>query len=521
VTGRGGSGAPDLIIRAHRVVTPDGIRPAAVAIRDGVITSVGPYETVLSGTGLSGTGPFGTGPSGTGPSATDLPAAGQSRASKTGSSGTRLSESVVSESGQSESGQSASGQSESGLSGIVAVDLASDEVLLPGLVDSHVHVNEPGRTDWEGFATATRAAAAGGITTIIDMPLNSLPPTVDVAALEAKRAAAAGQCHVDVGFWGGAIPGNEHCRSALHAAGVFGFKAFTIDSGVAEFPPLDTIGLERALRQAAELGALMVIHAEDPAAIAVAPPEGWRDYRGFLASRPPGAEVGAIASILDMAGQAGARVHVLHLSSARSLGLIAAAQRDGTRVTAETCPHYLALCAEEIPPGGTQFKCCPPIRQRANRELLWAGLADGIIDCVVSDHSPCPPPLKRLESGDFAVAWGGISSVQLALPVVWTQARARGHSLTDVARWMAGAPADVAGVVGKGAIAPGYAADLVAFAPDEEFVVRPELLAHRHKLTPYAGRRLFGAVRRTWLRGSPVTGDVPAGRLLARNPDVP
>jgi allantoinase len=449
-----GYGPPDLVIRADRVVTPDGIRPGAVAIRDGVIASVGqPYEIELSETG---------------------PSDG------------------------------------------VPVDLAADEALLPGLVDTHVHVNEPGRTDWEGFATATRAAAAGGITTIIDMPLNSIPPAVTTSALAAKRAAAGGQCHVDVGFWGGAIPGNEPDRAPLHAAGAFGFKAFTVDSGVAEFPPLDRDGLERALGQAAELGALVVVHAEDPAAIAGAPPEGWPDYPDFLASRPDGAEVAAIASVIELAARTGARVHVLHLSSAQALGLIAAARHAGTRVTAETCPHYLALCAEEIPAGGTQFKCCPPIRQRANRERLWAGLADGIIDCVVSDHSPCPPALKRLESGDFAAAWGGISSLQLALPVVWSQARDRGHSLADVARWMAGAPAAIAGVTGKGAIAPGYAADLVAFAPEDSFVVRPESLAHRHKLTPYAGRRLHGVVRRTWLRGSPVAGDRPAGRLLTR-----
>ena len=385
--------------------------------------------------------------------------------------------------------------------------LAGDEVLLPGLVDTHVHVNEPGRTDWEGFATATRAAAAGGITTIIDMPLNSIPPTTDAAALRVKRESAAGQIHVDVGFCGGAVPGSTGGMRELHEAGAFGFKVFLADSGVTEFPPVDRAGLAAVMAEAAALGSLVIVHAEDAAALAPSP--AGRGYGPFLRSRPAAAEMTAIRTVIDLAERTGARAHVLHLSAADAAGLIA-----GSRVTAETCPHYLALAAEEIPDGATQFKCCPPIRERANRERLWQALADGIIGCVVSDHSPSPPGLKQLGTGDFGAAWGGISSVQLALPVVWTQARQRGLALDDVARWMASAPADLAGLAGKGRIAPGGDADLVAFAPEDSFTVDPERLYHRHRLTPYAGRRLYGVVRRTWLGGGPAGR--AAGRLLTR-----
>ncbi|HEX7746164.1 MAG TPA: allantoinase AllB [Micromonosporaceae bacterium] len=383
--------------------------------------------------------------------------------------------------------------------------------LLPGLVDTHVHVNEPGRTHWEGFATATRAAAAGGVTTILDMPLNSLPPTVTVDALTVKRRAAAGQSFVDVGFWGGAVPGNLGDLRPLHDAGVFGFKCFLAPSGVDEFGHLDAAGLNRALR--AVEGALFLVHAEDPHELGPAAPS--RRYADFLASRPRDAENRAVATVVAAARGARARVHVLHLSSSDALAALAAARRDGVRVTAETCPHYLSLAAEDVPDGATQFKCCPPIREGANREALWRGLAAGELDCVVSDHSPCPPDLKHLDSGDFADAWGGIASLQLGLPVVWTQARRRGHRLVDVARWMAGRPAEIAGLRRKGRIAPGYDADLVAFAPDEPFVVDPARLHHRHPVTPYAGQRLYGVVHRTWLRGCPVDG-APRGRLLSR-----
>jgi allantoinase len=394
------------------------------------------------------------------------------------------------------------------------VTLPDEAVLLPGLVDTHVHVNEPGRTEWEGFATATAAAAAGGVTTVVDMPLNSVPPTVDPAALEVKREAAAGQVHVDVGFWGGAIPGNTGRLRALHAAGVVGVKCFLLDSGVPEFPPLDPAQLRAALTELSTVDGLLIAHCEDAAAIGPAPPG--RDYRGFLASRPPQAETRAVTGLIAAARETGARVHVVHVSAAEVLPLLRAAVGDGVRITAETCPHYLTLAAEDVPAGATQFKCCPPVRDAANRDALWAGLADGTLSCVVSDHSPCTPELKRFDTGDFAAAWGGISSLQLSLPVVWTAAVARGLSLVDIALWMAQRPAELVGLRSKGSIAPGFDADLVAFAPDEEFTVDPHALRHRNPVSPYAGRTLRGVVRDTWLRGERV-GDAPRGRLLRRD----
>jgi allantoinase len=382
--------------------------------------------------------------------------------------------------------------------------------LLPGLVDTHVHVNEPGRTEWEGFATATRAAAAGGVTTIVDMPLNSLPPTCDVRALARKRAAAADQSYVDVGCWGGAIPGNAGELPALHEQGVFGFKAFLVDSGVAEFPPLDRAGLLAAQRA---VDALFVVHAED--ADALRPAVGSRRYADFLASRPPAAERSAVATAIAVARETGRRTHILHLSAADALPLLAQAQADGLPVTAETCPHYLTLTAEQVPDGATQFKCCPPIRDAANQDELWQGLANGTVHCVVSDHSPCTPELKRLDTGDFAAAWGGISSLQLGLPLMWTAAGARGFGLPDVVTWMSRRTADLVGLVYKGRIEIGADADLVAFDPDEMSTVDPAVLRHRHAVTPYAGVQVRGVVKRTWLRGVPVSE--PRGRLLWRD----
>jgi len=395
------------------------------------------------------------------------------------------------------------------------VVLGAGEVLLPGLVDTHVHVNEPGRTEWEGFASATRAAAAGGVTTLIDMPLNSLPPTTDAEALAVKRKAADGQCAIDVGFWGGAVPGNGAELAALHHAGVFGFKCFLLPSGVDEFPPLSRAELAAALEQVAALNALMIVHAEDPGLVTDA---HGRRYADFLASRPRAAEDTAIAGLLELARQTGARVHVLHLSSADALPMIAEAKAAGLPITAETCPHYLALSAEEVPDGDTRFKCCPPVRESGNRDALWRGLAEGTIDAVVSDHSPSTADLKRLDTGDFGAAWGGIASLQLGLPVVWSQARERGHGLADVVRWMAGNTAALAGLASKGRIAAGADADLVVFAPDESFTVDPGRLHHRNPVTPYAGRTLTGVVRRTWLRGQPIDLDAePRGRLLSRD----
>ena len=405
---------------------------------------------------------------------------------------------------------------EGGLDGRRVIELGEDVVLLPGLVDSHVHVNEPGRTEWEGFTTATRAAAAGGVTTIIDMPLNSIPPTVDVAALEVKRKAAEGQCFVDVGFWGGAVPGNRGELHGLHDAGVFGFKCFLLHSGVDEFPPLHPSDLVAYMETLRGFDGLLIVHAEDAAAIDQAPSCHGRRYLDFLSSRPRAAENLAIAQVIQAARRTGTRAHILHLSSSDALPMLARARRDGVRVTAETCPHYLVLTAEEVPDGATQFKCCPPVREASNRELLWRSLADGTIDCVVSDHSPCTPELKRLDIGDFGLAWGGIASLELGLPVVWTEARRRGFSLTDVVRWMAEGPARLLGLQHKGRIGLGDDADFCVFAPDEAFVVDPERLHHKNPLTPYDGHRLLGVVRGTWLRGEELTGERPRGHLLTR-----
>lgn len=389
--------------------------------------------------------------------------------------------------------------------------------LLPGLVDTHVHINEPGRTAWEGFTSATRAAAAGGVTTLIDMPLNSIPATVTLDALRVKQEVARGRVYVDVGFWGGAIPGNTHELEPLYRAGVYGFKSFLAPSGVDEFPHVNAAELAEALTEQARLDALAIIHAEAPHVLDAAPQVPGRAYADFLASRPDAAETVAVEQLLDIAKRTCARVHVLHVSSAQVLPLLDAARAAGIAVTAETCPHYLTLVAEGVPAGDTAFKCCPPIRSQDNRDALWRGIEAGSFAAVVSDHSPCTADLKRLDVGDFAAAWGGIASLQLGLATVWTEARARGFELADVVALMAAGPARLVGLARKGAIAPGYDADLVAFDPDAVFTVDPAGLHHRNPVTPYAGRALTGTVRTTWLAGAPV--DVhgsPRGRLLDR-----
>ncbi|MEU3301790.1 allantoinase AllB [Streptomyces sp. NPDC006678] len=393
-----------------------------------------------------------------------------------------------------------------------------DDAVLPGLVDTHVHVNDPGRTEWEGFWTATRAAAAGGITTLLDMPLNSLPPTTTVGNLRVKQDVARPKAHVDTGFWGGAIPDNVKDLRPLHDAGVFGFKCFLSPSGVDEFPELDQEQLARSLAEIAGFGALLIVHAEDPHQLAAAPQRKGPKYADFLASRPRGAENTAIANLIAQAKRLNARVHVLHLSSADALPLIAAARAEGVRITAESCPHFLTLTAEEVPDGATEFKCCPPIREAANQDALWQGLADGTIDCIVSDHSPCTSDLK---TPDFASAWGGISSLQLGLPAIWTEARRRGRTLEDIARWMSAAPAELAGLRQKGAIEAGRDADFAVLAPEETFTVDPAELHHRNQVTAYAGKTLHGVVKSTWLRGTRIvengTPAEPTGRLLERN----
>jgi allantoinase len=444
-----------LIIRGTRVLTPNGLRAAAIHIADGRIARVSAFAEVPRGVDL--------------------------------------------------------------------VD-AGDALIFPGLVDTHVHVNEPGRTEWEGFATATRAAAAGGITTLLDMPLNSIPPTTNVPALEVKRASAFGRCAVDTGFLGGLIPGNTAELAPLHRAGVFGFKCFLCPSGVAEFPPMSPRDLQEAAPSLAALDALVMVHAEWPPALedAAAKSGDRRSYATWLARRPVTAETDAVRFLIGLAREWGLRVHVVHVSASETLALIAAARAEGVRMTAETCPHYLGFAAEEIPDGATEFKCAPPIREARHREDLWEALARDRLDAVVSDHSPAPAAMKLREDGDFLRAWGGIASLQLRLPAVWTGARARGYPPERLAAWLCAGPARLAGLTGrKGAIAAGYDADLVLWHPEEEFVVNDTILRHRHPVTPWLGRTLAGVVEATYLRGEQAyargAADRPAGgRLLDR-----
>jgi allantoinase len=425
-----------MILRSRRVVTPDGIRDAAVVVRDGRI------DAVLAPSEIGGRRDV-----------TDL----------------------------------------------------GDRVLMPGLVDTHVHVNEPGRTEWEGFATATRAAAAGGVTTIVDMPLNSIPATTTVAALHAKREASRGQCAIDVGFWGGVVPGNAHELEPLAEAGALGFKCFMVPSGVDEFEHVGERDLAAAMPILARLDLPLLVHAEWPETIEAASRLATcvpRRHATWLASRPPEAEIAAIRLVLRLSEATGCRVHVVHLSAAGALEDLVAARKRGVPITVETCPHYLCFTAEEIPDGATHFKCAPPIREDGNRERLWHALGEGQIDLIASDHSPCPPAMKRLDTGDFMAAWGGIASLEIGLAAVWTEARRRGFGPLDVTRWMSERPARLAGIGRtKGRIAPGYDADLVAWDPDAEWTVDPERLFQRHPVTPYARRTLAGVVERTWLRG--------------------
>ncbi len=464
--------AQALIIRGNRVVTPPGIRPAAVHIRDGVIAAVSAQNDFPP----------------------DWP-----------------------------------------------VFDAGNSVVMPGLVDTHVHTNEPGRSDWEGFSAATRAAAAGGITTLVDMPLNSIPATTTVEALEAKRSAARANCWVDVGFWGGLVPGTTPQLRPLHDAGVLGFKCFLVPSGVDEFAHLTEADLRAALKELEALGALLAVHAELPGpierALAAQRQCGCADprkYSTFLHSRPREAENEAISLLIALlreihwngprrsGSRTGLRMHIVHLSSADALPLLRAARAEGLPITAETCPHYLCLAAEDIPDGATEFKCAPPIRERENSEQLWAALKEDLIQMVVTDHSPCPPAMKQKESGDFLRAWGGISSLQLRLPLMWTAARQRGFHFEQLSKWLCTAPAALVGFEHrKGRIQPGCNADFVVWDPDKLVPVKPSDLHHRHKLTPYAGQTLYGVVEACFLRGQKIYSDGrfsdrPKGRLFSR-----
>ncbi|ROQ40109.1 allantoinase [Frondihabitans sp. PhB188] len=390
--------------------------------------------------------------------------------------------------------------------------LPEGQVLIPGIVDSHVHVNEPGRTDWEGFASATTAALRGGVTTIVDMPLNSIPPTTTVEALDLKRAAAEPQARVDVGFWGGAIPSSLGALRPVHDAGAFGFKAFLSPSGVDEFPHLSTEQLHAAMEEIAAFDGLLIVHAEDPDTLEHSPaPEG-ASYSAFVRSRPDASEQSAIDHVIDAVRRTGGRAHILHLSSAAALPAIRAAKAEGLRLTVETCPHYLSFDEEHIPDGGTQYKCCPPIRDAANQDALWEALVDGTIDLVASDHSPSTAALKFAGNGDFDLAWGGISGLELSFRAVWTGAAARGIPLESVVRWMSTATSDLVGLSDRGRIAVGTQADLVAFDPDAAFTVDAARLAHKNPVSAFDGSELRGSVETVWQRGVVDAG----GRLVVR-----
>jgi allantoinase len=403
-----------------------------------------------------------------------------------------------------------------GLAGRVT-ELADDEVLIPGIVDTHVHVNEPGRTEWEGFASATRAAIAGGVTTIIDMPLNSVPTTISLEALLEKRGVAVDKVAVDTGFWGGAVPENLGTLRELHEGGVFGFKAFLAPSGIPEFGHLNAVQLDKALDEVAALGSVLIVHAEDPGVLDSHANHGGASYAEFVASRPDEAETAAIDRVIAGVRRSGARAHILHLSSAEALPALRAARAEGLPITVETCPHYLTIDAEHIADGATQFKCCPPIRSAANQDALWDALINGDIDMVVTDHSPSTADLKFAGGGSFDEAWGGIAGLQTGFSAVWTEARRRNVPLETVVGWMSGATAALVGLAQKGRIAVGADADLVAFAPAETFTVHASELQHRNPISAFEGRELCGRARRTWLRGNPLSLNfLPRGQLLSR-----
>lgn len=401
----------------------------------------------------------------------------------------------------------------------VVVRAPDSAYVVPGIVDTHVHINEPGRTEWEGFRSATEAAALGGATTLIDMPLNSIPPTTTVEGLRVKQEAARGQSMVDLGFWGGAIPGNVADLEPLWEAGVFGFKCFLAPSGVEEFPPLDPTQFVAALTEIARFDGLMIVHAEDAAVLEAAPHQGSRAYADFVLSRPDAAEVTAIAQVLAGARETGARVHILHLSSARALDLIAAARAEGLRVTVETCPHYLCFAAETIPDAAPQFKCCPPIRDAGNREELWRALRWGIIDTIVSDHSPATAAEKNRGDGDLQQAWGGVSGLQIGFSAVAQEARRRGIGLARVSAWMSRNTADQVALTHKGRIAVGADADVAIYDTGVDFRIEATRLAHRNPISAYDGLRYGGRVTRSVVRGNAIDVERPDhdwGRQLTR-----
>lgn len=403
------------------------------------------------------------------------------------------------------------------------VEDVGDLVVMPGLIDTHVHINEPGRTEWEGFETATRAAAAGGITTLVDMPLNSSPVTTTVSALRKKLSAAERKLYIDCGFYGGLVPGNTHEIPGLIAGGVLGLKAFLIHSGIDEFVNASEPDLRAGMPILAKHHIPLLVHCELQTKLAEPQTSNPRSYSAYLASRPRLWEHDAIALMVRLCREFQCRTHIVHLSSADAVPTLRAARRDGLPLTVETCPHYLFFTAEDIPDGDTRFKCAPPIRERENKERLWEGIKEGVVDCIVSDHSPSPPHMKLIEEGDFQKAWGGIASLQLGLSIVWTEARKRGFSIEHLAHWMCKSPAELVGLDNKkGIIAPGFDADLVLWEPEKDFTVEPDSLFHRHTLTPYEGRKLQGTIVKTYLRGERVFDDKrfpsePRGAVLLRS----
>lgn len=409
----------------------------------------------------------------------------------------------------------------------VAMHNFDDSTILPGLVDSHVHINDPGRAEWEGFETATRAAAVGGYTTLVDMPLNCLPATTTVAALVAKRHAADKRCWVDWGCWGGAVSDNQDEIEALANAGVLGFKCFLIHPGIAGFTMVTESELRDALPSVARTGLPLLVHAELPGPVEAAENRlcnaDWTQYSTYLQSRPDEAELSAIRLMLSLCREYKFRLHIVHLATSKALPDLCAARTEGLPVSVETCPHYLHFSAEEIADGATLLKCAPPIRSSANREKLWSALADGAIDLVATDHSPCPPAMKRLAERSFRTAWGGIAGLSLALPVMWTEANKRGFTLTDLARWMAEEPARLAGCSRrKGQIAAGFDADLVIFDPDAEFTATENRLYYRHPISPYLGEQMKGLVKATYLRGQAIFtnnafSEEPTGQEIPRD----
>jgi allantoinase len=404
-------------------------------------------------------------------------------------------------------------------------DFGSD-CMLPGLVDTHVHINEPGRAEWEGFVTATSAAAAGGFTTLVDMPLNCLPATTTVPALEAKRAAAQGACRVDWAAWGGVVDGNREHITPLAAAGVTGYKCFLVHPGIEGFTMVDEAQLRLALPEVAATGLPLLVHAELPgpleAAAANLAAADWTRYSTYLASRPDEAEIGAIQLMIDLCREFQCPVHIVHLSTAKALAMLGNARSEGLPITVETCPHYLHFSSERIPDGATLFKCAPPIRSDVNRQCLWEGLLTGVIDLIASDHSPCLPAMKQLDSGDFQQAWGGIAGLSVSLPVIWTELCSHDLPLTYVARWMAEAPAKLAGISHrKGRIVAGLDADLIVFDPEASFTLAAEHLRFRHPVSPYLGETLRGKMKHTFVRGNEVFSDgtlpgEPIGMELVR-----